>query len=112
MKKERFELHVSGRPISSHLGYIVGNFFVYQGYFYWRIAHVGTHTRLIGDFARRKDAIAVVEAMDSPRWNFSTLPPETESKKLCSIWIEARNLCKNISGILYLREQDITDTTQ
>lgn len=112
MKKQRFELHQGGRAIASVLGYQSGNFFVYKDYRYWNIAHLHTHTRFLAGFARRKDALAVVETVDSALWDFAIAPAEQQLENIYAIWVAAIGQCENIDGILYSPEQNVADTTE
>lgn len=112
LKRIRFELYQGGRAIASTPGWAVGNFCVYK-LGHWHIAHLHTHTKLLADFACRKDALAVVAAMDSEIWNFDDLWPAGEQiDELHQTWVTALGLCEKKYGIWRLREKDVTDTTK
>lgn len=94
------------------MGYAVSNFFVYKFYLCWDIAHRHTHIALRAYFARRKDALAVVEAMDSALWDFDAWPTAEQIDKLQSRWTSAIHPYENVDGVWYLREQNVADTTE
>lgn len=101
MERIQFELHQGGRAIASTPGYVVGNFCVYKGCRCWHIAHLHTHTKLLADFARRKDALAVVAEMDGDLWNFDTAPGAELLDNLWASWTGAiRHLCVKEFGVL------------
>lgn len=112
MKQTQLILSSENEPHSTITGYTIGNFFVYKGYRYWHIVHLHTCVVLLGDFARRKDALAVVEAADNALWKFDIAPAVDQLENLYKIWIAARSLCKNTDGILRLPKENITDSAQ
>lgn len=114
MDRQEFRIRKTDQPqdVETVLGYAAGNFFVYKGHHYWHIAHLHTNSRLIGDFARRKDALAVVEAMDSALWDFVVTPTSEQFDNLYRAWISARNLCERTDCVLRLRKENVPETSQ